>query len=275
MGVVRTDRWLRMYAEQWKKADSVTEKVDVARKTLIKPLCDVFQTKDVHALQDHLLQAGLLQPDQPLSSQWLEREEPWRIVAEQYRALQRKWTGPEVKIYLLPIEERNRFLQDQLGGKMGLTLPEAVILFIHPAIEEEELRVLLTHEYHHCCRLSHTKVTEQEITLLESIVMEGLAEHAVKEEFGSGRTAVWTRYYDRSWSMEWFEKWLKPHLDLPNRKLHYRYLYGDKRSGIPLWLGYYFGFRLVATAWDEEATTSKLLPCPAEELLAKSEFHER
>lgn len=274
MGVVRTDRWLRMYAGQWEKAESLTEKVNIARKTLIKPLCDVFQTKDVQALQDHLLQAGLLHPDQPPASQWLEREEPWQIVAEQYRQLQQKWTGPEVKIYLLPIEERNRFLSEQLGGKMGLTLPEAVILFIHPAIEEEELRALLTHEYHHCCRLFQTKVTEQEITLLESIVMEGLAEHAVKEEFGSERTAVWTRYYDQTWSMEWFEKWLRPNLDLPDRKLHYRYLYGDRQHGIPLWLGYYCGFRLVATAWDEKASTGRLLTCPARELLAKSEFHD-
>ena len=274
MGVVRTDVWFRIYCQKWKEANTLAKKMNLQRQVIIEPLCDVFDTDDTEALQQYLFQAGLARPDISINKEleeWLEHH-PWSEVQEQLSYLQKKWIGPDVKIYLLPIEKRNTFLIKQLGGKMGLTFPNAIILFIHSSVKKKELLALVTHEYHHICRLMHTKETEETMSLLESMVMEGLAEYAVKEELGSKNNAPWTKYYDRVWNELWFEQWIKPNLFLKGRHRHQMYLYGDERRGIPLWLGYYTGYRLIDSATKDEDTTCTLFDFSAEALFERSAF---
>lgn len=274
MGVVRTDKWLRIYCQKWHEADTLAEKMSLQRQVMIEPLSEIFKTKETQALQQYLFQVGLTHPDVASDlelKQWLNKH-PWKEVQKQLTYLQKKWKGPDVKLYLLPIEKRNPFLMKQLGGKMGITLPHAILLFIHGEIRAKELLALVTHEYHHVCRLRYTKQSEESMSLLESMVMEGLAEYAVKEELGTDANAAWTKCYDLDWNRSWFEQWIRPNLFLKGRKNHHMYLYGDDQTGIPLWLGYYTGYRLINSAVTETDATRTLFEQSAEALFEQSAF---
>lgn len=277
MGVVRTDKWLRIYCQKWRKVDSLSEKMSLHRQVMIEPLSDIFETKNTKALQQFLFQAGLVRPDVSIDlevEQLMDRS-PWIETQKQLTYLQKKWTGPDVKLYLLPVEKRHSFLMKELGGKMGITLPKAIILFIHSRLTKRELQALVTHEYHHICRLMHTKLTEKSMTLLESMVMEGLAELAVREEIGADVNAAWTSYYDQRWIHDWFNRWIRPNLFLKDRKKHQDYLYGNEQEKVPLWLGYYIGYQLVHSAAKDTDKTSTLLDESAEALFERSIFFEK
>lgn len=68
----------------------------------------------------------------------------------------------------------------------------------------------MTHEYHHVCRLGHLTKEEKDVTLLDTIIMEGLAEYAVYERFGRSQTAEWTTWYTPEQLQALYEKRLRP-----------------------------------------------------------------
>ncbi|WP_332689237.1 DUF2268 domain-containing protein [Halalkalibacter lacteus] len=276
MGVVRTDKWLRAYTLKWNKAKTLQEQFDCQRDVITWPLCEVFSTKDVAGLHQYLLQMGLFQPDQSIDLEYDRWKEtlPWSIIQQQFHKLKEKWNGPDIKIYILPMNDQNTFLINELGGKTGLSLPHAIILFIQSTITKEDLLALITHEYHHVCRLQTIKQPEDSMTLLESLVMEGLAEFAVREEIGSRACASWTYRYDDVWNGEWFERWIRPNLQIKGRKKHHPILYGSKEGGIPLWLGYYAGYKMVDTATTKLDSTTNLLGLSAETIFERSIFTE-
>ena len=54
---------------------------------------------------------------------------------------------------------------------------------------------MLIHEYHHVCRLHHLKKDQKEYTLLDTMIMEGLAERTVGKYLGTKYLANWTKLY--------------------------------------------------------------------------------
>ncbi|MCK0472631.1 DUF2268 domain-containing protein [Halalkalibacter sp. APA_J-10(15)] len=269
MGVVRTDKWLQAYVK------SYGDKMNRQQKWIIEPLCSLFQTDHVDSLQAYLWQLGLFTPDQLVSEEdidtWLQLH-PWSIVKQEYERLRKKWDGPACKIYILPLIDEPPPLLKKLGEKTGITLSHAIVLLIKPTITKEQLRALTIHEYHHVCRLAHTKENEEKMTLLESICMEGLAEWAVKEELGKQECAVWTRYYDEASSIGWFDHFLKPFLYKKGRKAYHTLLYGDPNTGVPLWLGYYVGFKLIESAANQYISTKNMLTVDASSLYKCSSY---
>lgn len=274
MGVVRTDKWLFHYKKKWNQAKSIEEKIECQRDLIIEPLCGVFQTEDVLGLHQYLLQMGLFLPDQSVDLEYEKWQEtlPWTIIQEQFHKLQRKWNGPDVKIYILPLNQQNLFLKKELGGKTGLSLNKGILLFVDSETTKKDLLALITHEYHHICRLQAIQQSEDSIPFLESMIMEGLAEWAVKEELGEEACAAWTTRYDHLSTYHWFERWIRPNLFVKGRKNYLHYLYGNQETGIPLWLGYYVGFQLIKTATRDQDDTKRMLEKPAEIFLERSKF---
>jgi uncharacterized protein YjaZ len=274
MGVVRTDKWLDAYKYKWNQAKTLQEKIDCQLDVIIQPLSDVFSTNDKVGLHHFLLQMGLFHPEQSIDieyEKWTESV-PWLVIQKQFIKLKKKWNGPEIKIYILPLTNQNPFLESQLGAKTGLTIQNAILLFIRSYTSQDDLLALITHEYHHICRLNITKMSESSMPLLESMIMEGLAEFAVKEEVGIDACASWTSRYDGRWNDDWYDQWLKPNLYLKGRKSHTPFLYGSEERRIPLWLGYYAGYKIVDTAAKMTDTTRSLLAVPAEKILRQSKF---
>lgn len=274
MGVVRTDKWLYAYLLKSLELPTVQERMAWQQQTIVEPLSDIFQTTDVAGLHYYLLQIGLFHPSQNLSDEidlWKDVH-PWSIIQNQLIHLKQKWNGPDVKVYVLPINRESSVEIEKLGGKTGISLPNAIILFISPTLTEDDLRALLTHEYHHICRLSETNQTEESMTFLESMVMEGLAELAVREEIGPHACAIWTKYHDENWNPDWFERWINANLFVVGRNKYHYLLYGDKKTGIPIWLGYYTGYKIVESATLSSDTAKKLITENAEVLLHRSKF---
>ncbi len=271
MGVVRTDRWLKHYEKQWLQEKTLHMKREIQRDFLIKPLSPLvgIEEEELHRYFHHL---GLCRPEELTFdlSLW-GKHRHLQVAQEHFLYLKKKWNGSNVKIYILPIDKRNKLMK-QLGGRTGITFSNAIILFIDCSLSEQNLRALLTHEYSHHCRLLYTNEKEETMTLLESIIMEGIAEYAVKEELGARANAIWTKMYDEVWDPSWFNRWIKPNLQVTGRKNHYPLLYGSSRLGIPLWLGYYTGYKIVCSAMKTKKTTSELLQTDAQSIYEASTY---
>lgn len=81
------------------------------------------------------------------------------------------------------------------ADKNGYSFEDKMFLFLPANISDEELEALFVHEYHHICRLKKTGKRVLEHTLLDSIIMEGLAEHAVLDYCGKQYLLRWNSLY--------------------------------------------------------------------------------
>ncbi|MGG0643008.1 DUF2268 domain-containing protein [Sporosarcina gallistercoris] len=170
----------------------------------------------------------------------------WTIVEKEHRALQKKWKGPDVPIIILPSNTTDKKLMKETNGKAGLAFADKLFLFAPATISEQELKALLIHEYNHVCRLWHTKKDEKSYTLLDSIILEGLAEHAVRERLGEAYTASWTKLHSKGKLEKIWRKIISPQKELlKSHPLHNQYLFGW--NGHPRMAGYCVGYYLVGS----------------------------
>ncbi|WP_025784553.1 DUF2268 domain-containing protein [Sporosarcina sp. D27] len=168
----------------------------------------------------------------------------WTIVEREHQALRKKWKGPDVPIVILPSNTANKKLMRTTNGKAGIAFSDKLFLFVPETISELELKALFIHEYNHVCRLCHTKKPEKSFTLLDSIILEGLAEHAVRERLGRAYTASWTELHSKIKVEKIWKKTILPKIKLKkSHPLHNQLLFGW--NGVPKMAGYCVGYYLV------------------------------
>jgi uncharacterized protein YjaZ len=198
----------------------------------------------------------------------LKEKKIYQHVAKEIAALQKEWGGSDVPVIILPVDDRSRRLRMEFGSKGGLAFPDKIFLFLSPENSKTSIAALLTHEYNHICRLKHINKADPDVTLLDTLVLEGLAEAAVNERFGDKETAKWTSYYNDKQLDFFFTRWIKPNLDVRQEEGSsvQRLLYGF--GPYPQMMGYCVGYRMVK---DYMAKTNKnvkqLLPVASEEFL--------
>lgn len=108
-----------------------------------------------------------------------------------------------------------------------------------------ELEALFIHEYHHFTRMEKLKKPMHEYTLLDSLIMEGLAEHAVLDYCGSQYLRYPEIHKKTEELHELWEKLYKKHLHVKKSDpLHEKLLNGTIYS--TPFLGYIIGFYLVS-----------------------------
>ncbi|MBD7909485.1 DUF2268 domain-containing protein [Sporosarcina gallistercoris] len=170
----------------------------------------------------------------------------WAVVEMEHLALQKKWKGPDVPIIILPSNTTDKKLMKQTNGKAGLAFSDKLFLFVPENISEHELKALFIHEYNHVCRLWHTKKEEKSYTLLDSIILEGLAEHAVRERLGDAFTASWTNLHSKGKLAKIWDEIISPQKELlKSHPLHNQFLFGW--DGVPRMAGYCVGYYLVGS----------------------------
>ncbi|MFZ3589215.1 DUF2268 domain-containing protein [Bacillus sp. DJP31] len=180
----------------------------------------------------------------------------WKIVKKEFEVLKKKWNGPDIPIFILPVNQRQTEIMKENKGKSGVAFDDKLFLFFAIKVDESEIKALLTHEYNHVCRLNYISKKEEDITLLDTIILEGLAEHAVREHCGNEFVAYWTKLY----STEQLEKWWSE-LVYPNKFKHkndkesQEILYGLKSN--PKMLGYCVGFYLIDLLLEEKKYSLK------------------
>ncbi|WP_164669280.1 DUF2268 domain-containing protein [Virgibacillus doumboii] len=245
MTVIRTDKWL---------LDLYDNPINLCKK--LKAQFFGVQAYEIH---NHLAMYGMYR--HPVRNgkdliKKLQKNNVWGIVREEKKHLEREWDGPNIPVFIFPSDPHNRRIQRELGGKSGLAFGDKLFLFISEDTDETELRALFTHEYNHVCRLSKYQKKENDYTLVDTIVLEGMAENAVHERFGEESAAPWTRYYSDKDLEE-----ISNNLVIPNRNIrkndnkHQTVLYGLR--GYPRMAGYCCGHYLVKKYMEANSMTTK------------------
>ncbi len=229
VGIIRTNEWL---------------KDDFDRPLFImKKLQSPFTEAKPEQLYRHLQKHGMYQPNNQSKKIYkhLLEQEVWEKTEQLFATYQQLWNGPDVPIYIFPLGTGQRAME----MKSGLAFKHSLFLFFNSQISEKEIEAVLIHEYHHVCRLHRLK--NKKSTLLDTMVMEGLAERTVEKYLGSEFLAHWTKIYQESEFQRLWSRYVEENIMTQrNNPLHDRIMLG--KFGYPRMLGYWSGYQLVKSA---------------------------
>src|SRR5690606_32836227 len=106
------------------------------------------------------------------------------------------------------------------------------------------------------CRLSTFHKNEEDYELLDTIILEGLAENAVRERLGAESLATWTSFYSARELKKMWKQIVFPNRNIQKNDLkHQDILYGLR--SYPKMLGYCVGYYLVKNHIEATNTISK------------------
>lgn len=232
-GVVKTDLWLEADFHDPEK--------------ICKRLSQDFFDDRSDKIYHYLSQFGMYRPSRQTYEHFINLKEQnyWEKAERIFQKYKRAWNGPDIPIYIFPLAARHTIFSKMETNKSGVAFRDKLFLFISPLDDENELEALIIHEYHHTCRLHKQKKKIENLTLLDSMVLEGLAEHAVQENCGKEYNANWCDYYSDKEIMHFWTKFLKEQNNIKKvNRLHDEILYG--RGRFPKMIGYAAGFVIVS-----------------------------
>jgi len=247
MSVIRTDLWLEQYYDQ---------PIKIADK-LKSYFNNAIDSKEIH---QHLVHHGMYR--KKLRSDFVDQFKQmkcWDTIIQEERRLKKLWNGPDVPIFIFPSDTLNRKIVKEYNGKSGLAFNDKLFLFLSLQNEKKEIQSLFIHEYNHVCRLTGAKREEKEYTLLDSIILEGMAENAVREQIGGEFVASYINYYEEMELNKMWEKLIQPNITVTrNEKKHFDLLYGKGRY--PNMAGYCVGYYIIKKVLeDKKLTTTDIL----------------
>ncbi|MBA2175456.1 DUF2268 domain-containing protein [Halobacillus locisalis] len=278
MGVIDTRKSLRRFIEKCKNKTMFESTSRLQKEVLCDPILHPFSKWGADEVHDLLMSYGLFHADQwrkvEKSLESWDKEQLFSKIEKELGRLRKKWNGPDVPVYLYPIHES--FIGER-ENKGGVAFQEAVYLFYgQPKNLKDDWRSILAHEYHHACRLTEKKVDLEKVSLLESVIIEGLAEYAVYDTYGARYTAPWVNQLKEEELLRiWKEKFV-PELNLRGQQKHREYLYGNRMSKLPRWIGYQLGYKIIESyhASHPKATLQSMTKMDADDLLLGTKFNQ-
>lgn len=274
MPVIDTRKPLRLFIEACKKSPfrSMTKK---QREILCDPDRHPFTDKSSENIHDFMMVYGLFHADQwrkveKLLEEW-EKEGLYKKVDKEFRHLLKEWGGPDVPIYVYPIHQA---FMGERENKGGVAFKEACYLFYDAPERKDDWRSILAHEYHHVCRLNKQKVDVEVVPLMESVVIEGMAEYAVYNRYGENYTANWVNKHKEKELKTIWKKHFVPNLKLEGQENHTDFLYGNRKKRLPQWIGYELGYRIVKSYHEAhpEESIKTMTEKKAKEIIRGSAF---
>ncbi|MCC3355601.1 DUF2268 domain-containing protein [Bacillus sp. REN16] len=182
----------------------------------------------------------------------------WEKVEKEYTDLLKQWSGPQVPIFIFPADATNSKIKREFNGKSGLAFNDKLFLFFSPHNTHAEIKAVLTHEYNHVCRLKKYNKKEAAFTLLDTVILEGLAENAVREHCGSASLAGWTKYYSNEELKKIVEQFIIPNRNIKRAERKYTdLLYG--KGFYPKMAGYCAGYYLVQNYLESNKQQTKAI----------------
>lgn len=252
--------------------------VEIHRRLLCEPLQSFFPLRTVEEIQFELLRNGIFNPMEGLeidkTVKRLKEQNVWQILQKEFERLKNVWKGPDVPIYIFPLTKHRPIIDGEEAKKNGVTYNGVLFLFVSTEMEEEELKALLAHEYHHSCRLAFLNKQSEEIELIDSLIIEGMAEAAVEELYGEKWLSPWTKRYVPNDVRKLWKKNFVPFLNLKGVQLHHPFLYGDDSLGLPRWIGYCVGYGIVESYLKNNGPIQQFLlyQIPSTEIIQRSDF---
>jgi uncharacterized protein YjaZ len=260
MGIIRTDDWLQ---KEFDRPTKIAEK--------LQPFFNEQTPKEIY---NQLRDFGMYRPSRSTRNQLFRMmdQKAWDKVENFYDKYKKKWNGPDIPVFLFPLAQSQGFFMREEKSKAGVSFPDKMFLFLTQFEDPKEIEALLVHEYHHVCRLQKLNKRMEDYTLLDSIIIEGLAEFAVKENCGRDYLAKWCSMYTEKEISKFWDKYLKKQLGKKkNEREHDELLYGLGR--IPNLLGYAVGFTIVENFYKNHNYSTKLsFTNPAQNYLEKYNF---
>ncbi|MGP4074952.1 DUF2268 domain-containing protein [Halobacillus sp. K22] len=278
MGIIDTSRAVGAFNEKCKRKSPLQSPYIVQRETMCQPAQHPFEGLTEEEIQYILLSYGLFKPDAwrracKLVKKWKE-DGLYGKLEKEYHHLKKIWKGPDVPVYLYPFQEGSSFLRGDKKNKGGVAFKEGLYLFYGEPKREDDWKAVLAHEYNHVCRLTEKNVDMEHVTLLESLVIEGLGEYAVCEVYGKDYTSPWTTLYsEKRLNQLWRDKFIL-NLSTEERERHMDFLYGNKKRGLPRWAGYQIGYKIIESYHEAhpEQSLQKMMKLEAEDLINGSSF---
>ncbi|WP_042356487.1 DUF2268 domain-containing protein [Bacillus rubiinfantis] len=245
MGIIRTDEWL--------------SKDFAAPIKICEEMLPYFEEKEASEVYSLLVKFGMYRPTWQAQKnlEFMIKEKQWTKVKTIFTKYQQQWSGPDVPIFLFPLEQKGGiFFSDSTRTKAGVSFPDKMVLFLSHKADEREIEALLVHEYHHVCRLRSLNKKLNDYTLLDSLIIEGLAEYAVLQHCGQRYVANWCESYtDKELEVFW-HRFIKANLKRKKTdRVHDHLLYGG--GSIPSLLGYAVGYQMVREFYQTESYSLK------------------
>lgn len=130
------------------------------------------------------------------------------------------------------------------------------------------LKSVITHEYHHYWRIHALAITEKNQTLLDRLILEGLAEHFVKIRLGDSYLGPYKDALTEKQAKGLWESTFKLNLNKTGEKTD-SYMFGSKEENIPFWAGYAIGYYLVKWYLEKNqgSTIEHMTALPSEDFL--------
>ncbi|WP_110114572.1 DUF2268 domain-containing protein [Bacillus sp. CGMCC 1.16541] len=242
---------------------------------LYEKLLPFFPDTKSDEIAETLLGYGMCKPSSEFYDvlKELNKRNMWNKLQEKYVVLKKEWSGPNIPVFILPSNLFNRKIQTELNGRSGVAFEDKLFVFMSMQTSDEEAYSVLTHEYNHVCRMKKLSKKENELTLLDTMIMEGLAEYAVKEYCGETYMAPWTNYYSKKQAQSFWNKYIVGNEDLKHMsRRHDDLLYGQR--WYPRMLGYSVGYYIVMSCVEKQLFSSKqLMRIPSNTILQKSTFN--
>jgi uncharacterized protein YjaZ len=231
MAVIRTDKWLEKY---FNKPLTICEKILGSSE------------EDLNRFYKYLLSFGMYIPNRvsrKIYDQLVENN-IWATVERLFSKYQLIWRGPDIPIYIFPLNHPQK-------QKSGVSFEDKMFLFLSNLHDEREIEALIIHEYHHVCRMNKLKKPLSDYCLLDSIIMEGLAEHAVQRYLGKKYNASWVSLYTNKEIKQHWDQYLQGELKVKKtERKHDSLLFGLGRY--PTLLGYAAGYKLITNLIEHD-----------------------
>lgn len=245
MGIIRTEQWLEKEIDRPVK---ICERLE-----------PYFKKQTAKEIYNQLMGFGMYRPSRAARNNLVHMKEQkaWDKVERLFNKYKHKWNGPDIPIFLFPVAQSGGFFIREVKSKAGVSFPDKMFLFLSTYDDPKEVEALLIHEYHHVCRLRLLDKRLEDYTLLDSIIIEGLAEYAVLKNCGREYLAPWCRMYKEKELLNFWEKYLKEQLNIKkHEKKHDELLYGGGR--LPNLLGYAAGYQLIEHFYKNNNYSTKL-----------------
>jgi uncharacterized protein YjaZ len=156
-------------------------------------------------------------------------------------------SGNRVLVEVYPMDKCDQFGRDRLGGVSAWTNWEGdtIHLVVYPSQESEHaLASTVVHEYNHHYRITALDNGHANVTLLEKIVREGLAEHFVAEVLGTAFHGPWVHALAEDEARRLWETLYSTHASDTGEQTD-SFVFGGQNTAVPLWAGYSLGYYLV------------------------------
>lgn len=169
------------------------------------------------------------------------------FIKDELTLLQKEFpVSKAIEFELFILDEQDQFVREKLGGVSAFTDWSGKIFFavLPDAQVRSTLRSVINHEYHHHWRTHALNITEQNQTLMDRLILEGLAEHFVRIRLGDVYIGP---YKDALTEEQAKDLWGSTYKSCRN-ELGERtnvYMFGSKEENLPFWGGYSLGYYLV------------------------------